>query len=126
MVNLRRYTLTLKPTKKEYKNDIQLLSDTFDLYLTMVVGSVVYLNIEDRDTDNMHLHALIKCPLIKDKRNISSKLSGWHIKSDLIKVSDECKTHDIWLNYINKSISDSCRFNKLYGDSIPLLSDLLS
>jgi len=119
----RHYTLTMKASKQAYKGSFELLKEMFNNFLNEVHGISLMHEFEDKDTLNVHVHSLIKCPLIKDKRAISSMFNGWHIHTEIIKYKDYNNIEDIWLRYILKSNSDAVKYSKLYGnmfeDAIP-------
>lgn len=116
----RFYTFTLKATKEENKGNLPLLEHTFTRYLNAIGGIFKHYTIEDKGTSNVHLHALIQCPHIKDKGKISKMFYGWSPHSEIIRKKDEDIVPYIWFNYINKlarNISDSTRFESCFGNA---------
>lgn len=113
---LRRYTVTLRAVKKDYQGNKEYLKNTFAKFLSLVRGEATQTSFEKEGTNALHLHALIRCPLIKDKRLIARDLSGFHIHIEIIKFKDYENIEDIWMKYTNKESSDSSRYDLLYGN----------
>lgn len=116
----RKYTLTLKPVLKKYKNDKPSLIDAFDLLLITINANNNHCVFEKEGTDSLHLHAIISCPLIKDKRSLTKILKGYHLHTEIIRYKDYDNIEDVWKRYIHKEESDSDRYTLLYGCMIPL------
>lgn len=116
MIYKRKYTVTFKATLKSNKGSLELLKEMFNNYLTETAGTAEQFEIEDRNTDNVHIHALVSCPLIKSKSDLAKQFPGWHIHQEIIKYRDYDNIIDIWLKYTNKQLSDSERYLKIYGN----------
>lgn len=116
----RKYTITVKPTSKEYKEDKDRLLRIYDEFLELVEGSNNYLSVEKDGTSSVHLHAIFSSPLIKDKRTITKQFKGYHFHMELILYRDYDSIEDIWKKYTNKEKSDADRYTLLYGCMIPL------
>jgi len=122
----RKYTVTVKPVKKDLKNAKNKLLVIYDLFLTEVSGQSNYHVLEKEGTPDLHLHGIISCPLIKSKRLISRRFPGYHFHMELILYKDYDNIEDIWLKYTNKEKSDADRYMLLYGPSIPLNDNPMS
>lgn len=119
----RKYTVTIKPVSKVTKGNFDLLKDIYEEFLTIVGGSNNYLTFEMKGTESVHLHAIISCPLIKDKRAITKQLKGYHLNTQIILYRDYDDIEDIWLKYTNKEVSDADRYTLLYGCMIPIIDE---
>jgi len=116
----RKYTVTVKPVKKELQNKKKHLFNVYDKFLQEVSGQSNYHVLEKEGTPDLHLHGIISCPLIKSKRLIAKKYPGYHFHMELILYRDYDNIEDIWMKYTQKEKSDADRYMLLYGPSIPL------
>lgn len=115
-MNNVNYTYTIKPSKNEFKGNQELLLQNFRTYLALVNGTVIRKVFEDVGTNNVHIHAIINCPVIKNKLWAASKFYGYHIKADYIRFKEEDQVNAIWNLYIHKSLSDSQKYYLTYGN----------
>lgn len=119
----RFYTFTMKASLKSNKGSLELLKEMFNNFLNEVHGTSKYHEIEDRTNDNVHIHAMIHCPLIKDKRAIAKMFIGWSMHYEIVLYRDYDNIEEIWKRYILKNTGDSVRYEKLYGNMfIPFMS----
>jgi len=117
----RYYTVTLKPNTKALQGSMSLLRTAYTQMLDVVGGQTEELTFEKVDTKGLHLHALIKCPYIKSKYNISKVMVGYHLHLKVInKKADQQTVKDTWCRYIHKERSDSERFYNVFGNMFPL------
>lgn len=112
----RFYTFTMKASLKSNKGSIELLKEMFNNFLNEVQGTCKYHEFEDKSSDNVHIHAMIHCPLIKDKKSLNKMFPGWSVHYDIVLYRDYDNIEEIWKKYILKSVGDSTRFEKLYGN----------
>lgn len=112
----RLYTFTIKGSFKHFKGSFILLYNAFLTYCKLVSYNSFKYVVEDEDTNNIHIHALIECPFIKDKNIIAKKLFGWSTKADIVRFNSTQDIEAIWNMYINKQFSDSDKFEKTYGN----------
>lgn len=116
----RKYTVTIKPTKREFLGDKEKLNEAFDTFLKLIGGKNNHVAYEKEGSFGMHLHALISTPLIKDKKAIAKQLSGYHLHTEIIPFKHYDSITDVWKRYTLKEKSDADRYTLLYGPSIPL------
>lgn len=115
----RLYTFTMKACMDCFKGNKELLKLNFTAYLSAIGGTQEQLVFEDEGKRNIHLHALIRCPYIKDKSHYAKLFKGWSTHCEIIKAKDEDMSKYIWFNYINKyvaNISDSDRIYECFGN----------
>lgn len=116
----RKYTITIKPVSGVVKGHRGKLLQVYDDFLNEVQGQSNYHVLEKEGTNNLHLHGIISCPLIKNKRGLTKLFSGFHFRTELILYKDYDNIEDIWMKYTQKEKSDADRYMLLYGPSIPL------
>lgn len=115
----RFYCFTLKASANNYKGNKKLLDEQFELYLDMVGGIADDVVYECEGTSNVHLHALIRCPYIKNKVTLAKKLYGFSPYSEIIRKDELAMIKYIWFNYTHKNvktISDSSRYTECFGN----------
>lgn len=110
----RYYTLTIKPTAKWARGDRIELFMALNLIENILDAFTIFSECEKEGTPALHLHALIRCPYIKDKTIIRQNLYGYHTHLDIVRKGKDIE--DIWKLYINKEVSDSERYHKVYGN----------
>lgn len=113
----RRYTVTFKASQMDYKGRIELLKAKFHDFLKEVQGNTEEFVIEDRNNNNCHIHALVHCPLIKDKTALAKLFKGWHIHQKIVCYKDYDNIVDIWNKYTRKELSDSIKYEQLFGNA---------
>jgi len=119
MTDERFYTFTIKASMDIFKGNKDLLDQNFRLFLSIVGGTSKSVVYEDLGTRNVHIHALITCPYIKDKSRVAKMLRGWSIHSDIIKCTELHLVKYIWFNYTHKlirGVSDSDRIHECFGN----------
>jgi len=119
MEDLRYYTLTMKPSLKQYKGNVAKLREEYLRLLDAVGGDTVHFVLEKQNTTAVHIHSMIKCPYIKDKRYIGRFISGYHYNLNLVRREKEGDVEQVWLKYISKEKSDSEIYHKVFGNMFP-------
>lgn len=115
----RVYTLTIKPTYTPFKNNAKLLLEALLKYNKVVKTNSFKFVYEGKHNNNLHIHALIECPYIQNKKQVSEVLFGFHLHSKIIRKEDmnDNAINNIWHFYTSKEMtSDSERYHHLYGN----------
>lgn len=115
----RYYTLTVKACKNSFKGDQQLLTGKFMEVLKDMEAIGYEYTVEHIGLPTEHFHALVLAKqYIPNKMNIykQAKYYGFSVKMDIVRKEFQDDIVDLWLRYINKDISDSERYYKLYGN----------
>lgn len=119
-IELRHYTITIKPTLNSLKGDMTALGRAYLDVLNYVNGETVEQSIEKQGTKSCHIHAMIRCPFIKDKTAVSHQVVGYHIHLRIVRKNSLHTVQETWVRYINKEKNDSERFNLVFGNMFPL------
>lgn len=112
----RKYTFTIKPSYNQYKGNLERLLKNFLEYLGRINTLQYQFSIEYEGTDNVHIHALIECPIIKDKARAAHYAFGYHVQANLIRTKDEDNIVALYKLYMLKEKSDSERIYSVYGN----------
>lgn len=111
----RVYTVTIKPVYKPFKGDHKRLLTTLLSWNKLVKCNSFKFVYESEGTDNLHLHALVECPLIKTLPYIF----GYHIHKKIVnkQFNNEEDIKRIWHLYVGKEMT-SCseRYHHMYGN----------
>lgn len=111
----RYYTITIKPVYTPFKGDKKNLFSTFINWCKAVKYNSFTYVYEGENTSNLHIHALVECPLIK----VLPCNFGYHIHKQIIRIefNNEEDIKHIWKLYTSKELtSDSAHYHHLYGN----------
>jgi len=113
----RTYTVTIKPVYTPFKGNLTILSNVLTQLCNRISALSCQMVYEDKNSNNVHCHALIECPFIASKKDIAQSFFGYHIHMDIIRFKSQDDIKHYWKQYTSKQMtSDSEKFHHKYGN----------
>jgi len=113
----RTYTVTIKPVYTPFKGNLAILSNVLTQLCNRISALSCQMVYEDKNSNNVHCHALIECPLITSKKAIAQSFFGYHIHMNIIRFKSQEDIKSYWLQYTQKEMtSDSEKFYHKFGN----------
>jgi len=113
----RYYTVTIKPSYGPFKGNLQMLSNVLTQMCNRVSALSCQMVYEDKNSNNVHCHALIECPFITSKKCVAESFFGFHLHMNIIRFNSQDDIKHYWKQYTQKQMSsDSDKFHHKFGN----------